>query len=228
MLVINNDSNENNKELVDETKQKDSWADLVIDVTRDLINSALSDWDLYGIINILSKINHPASIAFFTWLKRNQENIIWYSAENLEKIELVHNGIKIFWNTIDLQNEEAESDWKNIFKVEWKTYFKHNSIWNYLESVWKKLVDFEEISKFLPWDIENKIDFFVSVLWLDLFWYYNSNGNSCLNRWGWYWSKAESLHSPKAIKIAYNKSDDLDFPIVFDQSIACTLRCAKK
>jgi hypothetical protein len=54
-------------------------------------------------------LGHPRAEAFFDWLEKDQENLLWY-IRNQEDLKLVEDGIEILGDVFCLEDETAEAN----------------------------------------------------------------------------------------------------------------------
>ncbi len=121
-------------------------------------------------IEILKLSNHPKAKALYDWLILSNDNIVWYK-ESLKNdtFWLVENWIRL-WSSFFFLEDESEPIHKGTI-ITHKSSFNLEQFKNYTSEKldktkkvpykWKSYIDA------LPWNDENKILFFINVLWLN-------------------------------------------------------------
>lgn len=156
----------------------------------------------------LEKSEHPRAKALLTWVKSSDENQKWYLEKAWKEILLVPDWINILWNTWKLEDETMAEDPKEwIWNSNWYTYFSFDAqkelFW---DSVPKK-DDWVNLTKFLPWNDKNIVEFLSKVLWLN-FAGFRSWSNGVFDiEWvnAAYWSST-SIDSTGAYNMIFNAS----------------------
>ncbi len=187
--------------------------------TSDIMNNNL-------LLNKILELNHPRSQALYDFVTSSNENLNWY-LKNTENIKLVEDWIEILWDEFYLEDERVP-DWEWISNHNWYTYFDFDSAQKHIESNWKKFqIDWNKYTDFLPWNNENKSNFFTKVLWLNFAgycvwsnnYYYNQSTNI------FYWSS--SPYSTLAYTLQFNTSNIL-LPSNNNRAYRFSVRCIKK
>lgn len=110
-------------------------------------------------------LDNPRVRAFNSWINWSEENKTWYE-NNKEKLKLVQDNweicVEMLWDVFESQDEKALENWKDIWNNEWNTYFTFDAA----ERLWKRIPDWNKYINFLPWSVENKINFLMNILWL--------------------------------------------------------------
>lgn len=172
--------------------------------------------------------NHPRFKWLQEWLTSSLENQEWYDKNVWRNFDLVYDGIMMLWDIFEFEDETATPDNKNIFSNgNGFTYFKRYAAKKHAEQNRKRMVlDWRKYTYFLPWDNQNKSEFFQKVLWLTLAgcYYWDKGHMDGITFEGHYWSENSTTRGCEYLLLSkYNIRIDNE-----DEAFSFSLRCLKK
>lgn len=163
------------------------------------------------------------------FISKSEINTDWYTTY-WNSILLIEDGIEIEWLTFDSSDLFIEPNNSDIWLHNGLSYFTFDAANHQAKLQGKRLPTREEWKKlidFLPWNIENKVDFLMSVMKFPLSWFRCWDNSFFCNFWedSWYWSSTWTVTHWYNLLFKRNYLNYWDFDFKW---IWFLVRCLKK
>lgn len=174
-------------------------------------------------------MQHPLYEELQEFISKSEINSEWYNQYS-DQISLIEDWIEIQWLAFDIVDLSIDANNIDIWKHNGLTYFTFDAANKYAQLTWKRLPTREEwkaLIDFLPWAIENKVDFLMSIMKFPLSWFRCWDNSFFCNYWedSWYWSSSWTVTHWYNLLFKKNYLNYWDFDF---KGIWFLVRCLKK